>query len=303
MIIGCICLVGMPSLGAVLTTQEAHQFLEHYLPNPQQEWPKHLPTRADIPKGKQGEYIKKGIAILEHTSSLVGPRVKNPDKRISHNNLNCIQCHAAGESGLPGTRQWQLPYINVRHEYPKLDIKSMKIITLQDRIRGMFGGGNGKLSDDSEEMKAIMAYFTWLGSYTKPGASMKGSFLKEISEPKVAANPKKGKKLYEAKCQVCHGEKGLGVKKPGFEKGAGYLYPPIAGDDSYTDGGHMYLVPVMARFIYGYMPLGATLENPQLTVEEAHHIALFINSTLPRKHDPKRGSYYPNPAFRPEYLK
>ena len=285
-----------------LTTDQATIFLSHYLQKPIQNWPKTIPTESDIPAGEHGDLIRQGIKLLEHTSKYAGPKAINPNNRLSQNNLNCVQCHVPGTSGLPGTRAGQLPYINVVHEYPKLDVKSMKVISLQDRIRGMFGGGNGRLTDDSFQMKAMMAYFSWLGSYSKSGARMNGTFLKPLPLPKIAASPKRGKPLYIKNCATCHGDKGLGVETMDFDKGGGYLMPPLAGNDTYTDGGHMYLIPIMARFIYGYMPLGATSEKPQLAPQDAYDIAAYINTDLPRKKDANRKNHYPNNAFRPGYI-
>lgn len=283
-----------------LTTPQAHAFLSTYLKGPIQNWPKKLPKKSEIPSGPQGAHIREGIAILEHTSQFAGPNAADPTHRLSQNNLNCISCHPAGTaSDLPGTKYGQLPYINTIHEYPKLDIKTMKIITLQDRIRGMFGGGNGKLTDNSITMQSLMAYFTWLGTYTKPGSPIKGSYLKQLPPIQGAPSPARGKISYEQKCLSCHGDKGLGIPKANFSTGGGYQIPPIAGNDTYSDGGHMYSVNVLARFIYGYMPQGATVEKPLLSPQEACDIAAYINTALPRKHDPNKENYYPNPDFKP----
>lgn len=285
------------SASAVLTTEEAQRFLSTYLQNPPQNWPKKGPKKSDIPPGEQGAQIRQGIAILEQTSVLAGPH-----KKIAKNNLNCIHCHPAGPSGLPGTRPGQLPYLNVIHEYPKLDTKTMKIITLQDRIRGMFGGGRGQLTDESIPMKALMAYMSWLGRYTQPGAPLKGSYLKPLPPISIPADPERGRKAYTQFCTSCHGAQGLGMQNPQFNTGGGYAIPPIAGNDTYTDSGHMASIPIFARFIYGYMPLGATPERPQLTLEQAYDIAAYVNTQLPRGHDPDISSLYPNPRFRPAYI-
>ena len=88
------------------------------------------------------------------------------------------------------------------------------------------------------------------------------------------------------------------IQNPDFAAGGGYQFPPIAGDDSYNDGGHMAQIPLFARFIYGYMPQGATLKHPIITPQNAIDIAAYVNTVLPRKHDPNRNTYYPNPNFK-----
>lgn len=285
-----------------LSTAQAQAFFSNYLKGPAQPWPKHFPSRQDIPLGSEGNLIRNGIAILEQTSKLVGPNAPIAEHRMSQNNLNCVNCHPAGPSGLPGTRPGQLPYVNVIHEYPKLDVKSMKMMTLQDRIRTMFGGGNGRLTDDSAQMQALVAYMQWLGKLTQPGARLAGSFLADVDPPAAAASPTRGKLAYTQRCMACHGPEGRGIPKPDFATGGGYLVPPVAGDDTYTDAGHMYLVPLLARFIYGYMPPGSTDAQPGMTVNDAFDIAAYINTDLARKHDAKRVEHYPNKLFRPFFV-
>lgn len=282
-------------VGDSLNTTEAKDILQRFKSRPEQPWI--APSRSELPTD---ETIAYGLKILTHTSEIVGPQAPNPTLRYSRTNLNCVACHQPGESGLPGTRKYSLPWTNVMNDYPTLDVKSMRIISLEDRILGMLGGGPVKMTKDSREMKAIMAYLTWLSSKAKPGMRMNGTGYFEAKLPTRAANPLAGKALYKVHCMACHGPKGLGMRRPNFDTGGGYLFPPIAGDDTYDDGGHMYMIPLLAKFIYTNMPLGVTPEKPKLTRGEALDIAAYINSDLPRFHSLKRGEFYPNPLFRPK---
>lgn len=99
---------------------------------------------------------------------------------------------------------------------------------------------------------------------------------------------------------MCHAANGSGKPQADFAQGGGYIFPPVAGNDTYTDGGDMYMVPMLTRFIHANMPLGSSAAAPTLSVDEAFDIAAYINSALPRKHALKRTSLYPDPAFRPE---
>ncbi|HET9644589.1 MAG TPA: c-type cytochrome [Burkholderiaceae bacterium] len=257
------------------------------------------PTRADLPTGEAGELVRYGMELLQHTSELIGPRVVDPARRHSRNDLNCVSCHQAGPSGLPGTKPFALPLVNVVNDYPKLDPKSMKITSLVMRITGMLGQAATPIAPESREMRAMIAYITWLGSKSQPGRAMEGTGLDErMVMPARAADVARGAVLYGGKCAGCHGPQGLGVRNEGFERGRGYAIPPIAGDDAYDDGGHMYMLPLMTRFLRANMPLGASLQAPQLSVEDAYDIAAYVNTELPRKHNSSRTSMYPDVRFR-----
>ena len=278
-------------------TEAAKVLLAHYEQRPSQAWA--VPGRKDLPGGAQGELIAYGIQILTNTSRTVGPNA--PDKALRHsaNNLNCTNCHQAGAEGLPGTKPYALPFVNVVNDYPKLDVKTMRVISLEDRILQMFGRGPVPLEKDSREMKAMVAYMSWLGSKARPNSRMAGTGLEEIPMPPRAADPRVGEGLFAQQCASCHSARGTGQQHPEFGQGAGYAIPPIAGDDTYTDGGHMYMVPLLTRFVHANMPLGSSAASPILTVEEAYDIAAYVNSELPRRHVPGREASYPDAAFRP----
>lgn len=258
-----------------------------------------LPGADEIPAGEQGELVRYGMELLRRSSELMGPRQPDLARRHSRNDLNCVSCHQAGPSGLPGSKPFSLSLVNVRNDYPRLDPKSMKITSVEMRIAGMLGPGAAPIKADSREMRAMVAYIDWLGSKSRPGRAMAGTGLDEaIAMPPRTADAARGGRLYAAQCSACHGAQGLGLKKDGFERGAGYQFPPIAGDDAYDDGGHMYMVPLLTRFLHTNMPLGATAQQPLLSVDDAYDIAAFVNTELPRKHNTARTSFYPDARFR-----
>lgn len=55
----------------------------------------------------------------------------------------------------------------------------MKIISVEDRIRGMGGTDSHRFPNDSKEMKAILAYFKWLKEAygIKDGVKLEGDFF------------------------------------------------------------------------------------------------------------------------------
>ena len=289
----------LPPVGAVVTdAQQAKALVEDFHARPVQPWA--APTQADIPAGPEGDEIRRGLALVSDTSRLIGPHAADPGKRYSRNDLTCEGCHQAGPSGLPGTKPYALPWVNVVNDYPKFDAKAGKVLSLEMRIAGMLGAGHPPIALDAPEMKAMVAYMKFLSSKAKPGMAMAGVGLPEdLAMPARAADPKHGGELYAQKCVACHGAEGLGQPNADIEHGAGYAIPPIAGENSYDDGGHMYMIPLLTRFLYVNMPYGATAQAPQLSVDEAYDIAAYVDTELPRKHSANRKPLYPFADLRP----
>lgn len=284
-------------VGDSLSTEEAKELMASYKARPVQPWQES--EEDDIPSGPQGDQIRYGLNILRDTSMLVGKNAPDPSKRMAWSNLNCVNCHQAGDSGLPGTRPYAIPLVNAVNDYPKFDIKSGKIISLEQRVIGMFGAGEVKITPDTPELKGIMAYLTWLARDTRPGEAMEFTGFLPMEADGLAGDPQRGKALYAEKCLVCHGEGAAGVENANFDAGGGYEFPPIAGE-AYGNGGHMFAVPLLARYIRAVMPLGVSYENPELSPQEALDIAAYINDDLiPRPQTANRNSLYPDPEFRP----
>lgn len=258
------------------------------------------PDPNQIPMGDRGDAIRRGISLLTRTPEVVGPHAIDVDNRHAGNNLTCIHCHKNGPEGLPGTAKYMLPYVNVANDYPTLDPKSMTIVTLRKRILGMFGTGEAPLSVDDPELDDIVAYFDWLAEGSNEGAAMEGTHLMHVDLPGRAADPERGKSVFFTRCIGCHMPDGIGMRSPAFKRGGGYVFPPIAGEDTWSDGGHMTLLGVLTPMVLGSMPQGATPGAPLLTVEQAYDVAAYVAETLPRAHDWNRDTHYPDPAFRPD---
>jgi thiosulfate dehydrogenase len=140
---------------------------------------------------------------------------------------------------------------------------------------------NGRPLDTlSNEMAAIRAYITYIGSNVPRDQKAPGSGLKDLPFLDRAADPAAGVLAYQAKCQSCHQADGQGLMQP---DGIAYTYPPLWGPHSYNDAAGLFRITNLARYIKYNMPLGATHEAPVLSDEEAWDIAAYINSQ-PRPH-------------------
>ena len=82
-----------------------------------------------------------------------------------------------------------------------------------------------------------------------------------------------GEQVYREYCESCHGfaGNGGGILVDGREP------PPIAGPNSFTRAASTSEPFRMAGFIYANMPLGATLENPILTQQQALDVAAYLS--------------------------
>ncbi|GIV37501.1 MAG: hypothetical protein KatS3mg032_1880 [Cyclobacteriaceae bacterium] len=230
------------------------------------------PNPSTIPDNEEGALIRYGRELIVHTAGYLGPQGKVMP--IS-NGMNCQNCHLDA-----GTKPFGNNYSAVASTYPKFRARSGTIESIEKRVNDCFERSlNGKpLPKDSREMKAIVAYLMWLGKDVPKGTTPKGAGLVELAYMDFPADPVKGKLLYEQKCTVCHGADGEGVAATDF---AGYVYPPLWGKHSYNNGAGLYRLSRFAGYIKANMPLGATYRQPQLTDEEAWHIAAYVNS-MPR---------------------
>jgi len=230
------------------------------------------PAETTIPTDASGDEIRYGKELIAHTADYLGPQGK---VMAISNGMNCQNCHLDA-----GTKPFGNNYSAVASTYPKFRARSGSEETIEKRVNDCIErslNGNA-LSNESREMKAIVSYIKWLGTGVPKGESPKGSGLIELPYLNYPADSAKGKLAYEAKCVVCHGKNGEGIKAA---DATSWTYPPLWGKDSYNDGAGLYRLSRFAGYIKVNMPLGSTYNEPQLTDEEAWNIAAYVNS-LPR---------------------
>ena len=215
------------------------------------------------------EELNYGKELVANTAEYLGPKGKV--KAIS-NGMNCQNCHLQG-----GTAPFGNNYSAVAATYPKFRARSGTEEDIQKRINDCFERSlNGKpLARDSKEMKAMVAYINWVGKEVPKGEIPIGSGLYEVPLLDRAADPIKGKLVYEKQCASCHQTDGKGQAKL---DGTGYVYPPLWGEASYNHGAGLYRLSRFAGYVKANMPLGATFEQPILSDEESWDLAAYVNS-------------------------
>lgn len=221
-------------------------------------------------EGKDRELVIYGEDIIAHTSRYFGPR--GSVAPIS-NGMNCQNCHLNA-----GKKNWGNNYSAVYSTYPKFRDRSGSLESVYKRVSDCFERSlNGSAPDsNSREYQAIYAYIKWLGKDVKKGTKPTGSGIEKLSFLSRAADPEKGRLVYTAQCQSCHGPNGEGQLDL---SGSNYDYPPLWGDHSYNAGAGLFRLSNFAGYIKSNMPFNqVSHENPKLTTEEAWDVAAYVNS-------------------------
>lgn len=227
------------------------------------------PDTSTIPYTSEGNLIRYGRELIDHTAIYFGPKGK-----ISRaaNGMNCQNCHIDG-----GTRIWGNNFSLVASTYPRFRSRSGRTESIEFRVNDcMERSMNGQPIDSlSEEMKAFVAYLKWVGKDVPKKAMLFGAGTEKLTFLDRAADPDKGKMVYISKCKVCHGENGAGLLNADSSE---YVYPPLWGPYSYNIGAGLYRISGFAGYVKNNMPFGTTYRNAQLTDEEAWDVAAFVNS-------------------------
>ena len=228
-------------------------------------------------QGAERELVIYGEDIIVNTARYFGP---HGSVATITNGMNCQNCHLNA-----GKKNWGNNYSAVYSTYPKFRDRSGSMESIYKRVSDCFERSlNGTAPDsNSREYKAIYAYIKWLGKDVKKGNKPVGSGITKLSYLDRAADPAKGKAVYIAQCQSCHGANGQGQLSL---NGVSYEYPPLWGEHSYNDGAGLFRLSNFAGYVKSNMPFKqATHDNPKLTSEEAWDVAAFVNSQPRPKKD------------------
>jgi thiosulfate dehydrogenase len=224
-----------------------------------------------IPNTPEGDLIRYGRELVAHTAVYLGPSGK---VAAISNGMNCQNCHLKA-----GKKTWGNNYAAVASTYPKFRPRSGTVETIERRVNDCLERSlNGRsLPEGSHELNAFVAYIRWVGKDVPLQKVPEGTGIVELPLPEEAANPAKGKTIYEARCARCHGSGGKGVRGTGQE----WNYPPLWGPESFNTGAGLYRLSRMAGFIKMNMPYGVRADSTLLSDNEAWDVAAFIN-TQPR---------------------
>jgi len=226
--------------------------------------PRAMPTDPSSP-------VVRGRALVENTRALLPDHVGN--------GLSCKSCHLAA-----GTTEGAAPFVGVTSRYPQHRARSGRVDTLADRVNDCFERSlNGRaLDDDSEPMRAILAYMAFL-SEGVDGAHVE-SGVPQLSLPRTA-DLTHGRAVYEQRCVACHGANGEGVVVDGKT-----IFPALWGDRSFNVAAGMARRRTAAGFIEAHMPLG---QPHTLSVDDAWDLAGLV-AAMPRPDFAAKRADWPN---------
>lgn len=253
------------------------------------------PDPDTLPAGAWKDTVLYGRRVFVETPSFLGPEASDPAARYAGNNLSCQSCHLAA-----GTQAFALPMVGVFAAFPAYMARENGVRTIEDRVQGcMERSLSGRaLPLDGREMKSVVAYLQFLSTGVTVGTAVEGRGTPPLPLLDRAADVTRGRAVYAATCQACHQADGQGLRKGRKGDGAGYLYPPLWGADSFNDGAGMHRLMASASFIRANMPLGTTYRAPVLSVEDAWDVAAFINSQ-PRPARAHLDLDFPNRSKKP----
>jgi len=235
---------------------------------PDSKWS--APDSLSIKESPNAELIHYGQELVAHTSRYLGPQ--GTVASIS-NGMNCQNCHLQVGKKIFGNN-----FSAVASTYPKFRARSGTVESVEKRINDCIERSlNGTALDTaSMEMKGIAAYIRWVGKDVPKGKIPHGAGIADVPLLSRAANPDKGKEVYESNCARCHGTSG--VRHP---DGKQWLYPPLWGSDSYNTGAGIFRISRLAGYIKMNMPNEGGVNRKVLSDEEAWDVAAYINS-MPR---------------------
>lgn len=233
------------------------------------------PPVSAIPKGPQGDAIRRGLAIFTNT------RVNAA--RYTGSDLACSNCHLDAGRQANSSPMWAA-WVS----YPRYRTKDRAISTMEDRIRGCFvysmnaqdSAAGTAPSSGSDIYRDLQSYFYWLAQGAPTGKRLAGAGYPTPPLSQAGYDPARGARVYEQHCAACHGPDGAGQRNPD----GSVTVPPLWGPRSYNWGAGMARIDLAAGFIKANMPLG---QGNTLNDQEAWDVAAFIDSHE-RPKDPRQ---------------
>lgn len=225
------------------------------------------PSDSAIPEGAMGASIRRGLALLSHTTDSL--------PAFAPGNIQCVSCHIDG-----GRQRNAASLAGVHARFPKYMDRSGAVIPIEDRVNYCFTRSlaGSRLPNDSREMQDIVAYLAFISTGVPIGALVAGEGMPKM--PALTGDSASGARLFATTCAICHGIDGRG-NPPAF--------PALWGPGSYSIGASMARQERAASFIRHFMPQN---NRGSLTDQQAFDLAAYVNSQ-PRPDSPGKAEDWP----------
>lgn len=232
------------------------------------------PTDSEIPRDSLGASIRRGLALLTHTSDSL--------PKHAPGSITCSSCHLNG-----GRNPDAAPLTGSHARFPKYLDRTGAVIGLADRVNYCFTRSlaGSRLPADSREMQDILAYLAWLsrGVPVGEGKTLAGADGLPQMPAGMQGDRVRGEQVYAAKCVSCHGVNGDGNRT------ITPIVPALWGPRSFSVGASMARQGKAASFIWHNMPWGL---GKTLTHQEAFDVATYVASQ-PRPDSPGKERDWP----------
>lgn len=225
------------------------------------------PALAEVPDDSLGRSIRRGLALLQHTTDSL--------PAYAHSNLQCTSCHLN-----EGREDKAAPLTGTFARFPKYMPRTGAVITVEDRVNYCFTrslAGN-RIPTNSREMTDIVNYLAFLSRGVPVGTKAAVDGLIPMPNA-LTGDPGRGEALFREKCVACHGPDGAGAA----------AIPALWGPKSFSIGASMAREERAASFIWRNMPLG---QGGTLTEQQAFDVAAFM-VRQPRPDSPNKEKDWP----------
>ena len=235
------------------------------------------PDESGIPNDNAGRMIRYGKELLTKTNHYFNVLKVRPGYSTG-NDLNCTSCHL-GEGTTASSSSFAAVFLKYGGSGPYF-ARAGRHLDTAGRIQGCLQRSMNAqaqvLPEDSDEMKAMVAYLEWLatGIQVADWTQVKGQGFPAVPPLTRAADPVRGERIYKTYCASCHGTDGLGMTQV-----TGTVIPALWGPRSFNDGAGMFRPRTAVEFIRANMPLGKAVPwNPstQLSIEDAWDVTSYV---------------------------
>ena len=264
----------------------------------------------------QAQRILFGHKLVYSTYHTVGDGRRDGRPSLAKGQvMSCVNCHVQG-----GVVPYAWPFFRTLTHYGLREsgepgvyfggLAYHRDARTRARDCGLECGGVVDIPADSQEMDALIAWLSAVRDGIYPGEGLLIPEFKTRADVgkipgaqvplfdgvlDMQADPARGKKIFGLRCASCHGTDGKGR----WGTPDGYMFPPLAGDASFSHAGGPLMLPVGAAFLHRNMPLS---EPGVLSEQQALDVMAYV-ATLPRASVWWQEYYFRHaPCSRPPFL-